>query len=140
LTAPERTRSSLTSRLSREVSSARSDQNEAVGLERLLDEVIGAQLDRRNRGFDVAMTRDHDDGHSRMLLLDDLQQLQSVKARALQPYVEQHQLRAARFYRRERLVGIARDAGAVTLVGQDSRNDLTDVVLVVDDQNVGGHC
>ena len=35
------------------------DQDQAVGLERLLDEIIGAAADRRDGGLDVAVARDH---------------------------------------------------------------------------------
>ena len=63
--------SSLTSRLSREVSSARvGDQEQPVGLERLLDEVVGAALDRRDRGFDIAVAGDHHHRQFGMLALD----------------------------------------------------------------------
>ncbi len=37
------------------------DQQQPVGLERLLDEVIGAALDRRDRGLDVAVAGNHHD-------------------------------------------------------------------------------
>ena len=71
--------------------------------------------------------------------LIDFEQLQPVEPRALQPDVEQDQLRAARFDRRDRLVGIARDARAVALVLQDAGDEFADVVFVVDDENVSGH-
>ncbi len=62
--------SSFTSRLSREVSSARSaTSTRPVGLERLLDEVVGAALDRGDRRLDVAVARDH---HDRQFGMDPL--------------------------------------------------------------------
>ena len=43
------------------------DQHEAVRLERLLDVVVGAALDRRDRGLDVAVAGDHHDRQVGML-------------------------------------------------------------------------
>ena len=140
LTAPPRARRSLTSRLRRDVSSARSAiRMQPVGLERLLDEVVGAELDRRHRRLDVAVAGDHHHRHVRVLALDRLEQLQSVELRALQPDVEQDQLRPARFDRRDRLVGIARQPRPVALVLEDAGDEFADVVFVVDDQNVSSH-
>ena len=44
------------------------DEHQPVGLERLLDEVVGAGLDRRDGGLDVAVARDHHHRQVRMLL------------------------------------------------------------------------
>ena len=71
-------------------------QHQAVGLERLLDEIVGAALDRRDRGFDVAVAGDHHHRHFRVLLLDGVEQLQAVEPAALQPDVEEHEVRPAR--------------------------------------------
>ena len=73
----------------------RRHQDQPVRLERLFDEVIGAALDRRDRGLDVAVAGDHHHGHVGMVLLDLLEQLQTVELGALQPDVEEHQMRAA---------------------------------------------
>ena len=83
---------------------ALSHQHQPVGLERLFDEVVGALLDRRHRGLDVAVAGDHHHRQIRMLLLDRVEQLQPVEAAALQPDVEEHQARAPRRDRRQRVV------------------------------------
>ena len=88
------------------------DQHQTVGLERLLDEIVGAPLDRRDRRLDVAVTGDHDDRQFGMLLLDDIEQLQPVETAALQPDVEEDEARAARLDCRERVVAVARGARA----------------------------
>jgi len=73
--------SSLTSRLSREVSRARSaTKNEAVDLEWFLDEVVGALLDGRDRGFDIAVAGNHDHRQIGMLRLDAGKHLQAIEA------------------------------------------------------------
>ena len=46
------------------------DQDQAIGLERLFDEIVGAELDRGDRGLDVAVAGDHHHRHVRVLLLD----------------------------------------------------------------------
>ena len=74
-----------------------------------------------------------------MLPLDGFEQLQPIKLRALQPYVEKDQLRAARFNRRDSLVRIARQTRPVSLVLQDAGDKSTNVVLVINDKNVSSH-
>src|ERR1043166_6250790 len=72
-----------------------------------------------------------------MFLFDGAEQLQPVEPAALQPDVEKHQARAPRFYRRERVVAVARGARAIPFVLENSRYQLTNVALVIDDENVG---
>ena len=66
-------------------------QHQPVGLERLLDEIVGAVLDGGDRGFDIAVAGDHHHRQLGMLLLDGVEQLQAVELAALQPDVEEHQ-------------------------------------------------
>src|SRR5712692_1135737 len=115
------------------------DEHEAIRLERLLDEVVGALLDRRDRGLDVAVARDHHDRHLGMLGLHAVEKLQPVEAASLQPDVEEDQVRAARAERGERLVAVARGARLVALVLQDTRDQLADVRFIIDDEDIGRH-
>ena len=115
------------------------NQDQTVRLERLLDEVVGAELDRRHRRLDIAVAGNHHDRHVRILPLDRLKQLQPVQLRTLQPDVEQDKLRPARLDRRDRLVRIARQARAVAFVLQNAGDEFADVVFVVDDENVSSH-
>ena len=133
----ERSRSSRTSRCSLEASSARSDhQHQPVGLERLLDVVVGAALDGGDGGLDVAVTGDDHHRQVRVRLLDDVEHLESVEAAALQPDVENDELRPALLDGLQGLVGIARQARAVPVVLQDAGDHLADVRFIVDDQDV----
>ena len=115
------------------------DQDQPVGLERLFDEVIGAALDRSDGGFDVAVAGDHHHRQIGIVLLDLLQQLQAVELGALQPDVEEHQMRAAIGNLRQRRIAVARGAGAETFVVQNARNEIANIGFVVDDQNVTCH-
>jgi len=54
------------------------DQQEAVGLEWLLDEIVGAGLDRGHRRVDRAVAGDHHHRDRRLFAPDHVQQLQSV--------------------------------------------------------------
>ena len=118
---------------------AQRHQQQPVGLERLLDVVVGAALDGGDRGLDVAVAGDDDDRQVGVRLLDDVEHLQAVEAAALQPDVEDDELRPALLDRLQGLVGIARQPRAVTVVLQDAGDHLADVGLVVDDQDVGCH-
>src|SRR5208337_1811873 len=115
------------------------DQDQAIRLEWLLDEVVGAEFDRDDRRLDVAVTRNHHDRHVRILPLDRLEQLQPVQLRTLQPDVEQDELRTARLDCRQRLVRIARQTRAMAFVLQNPGDKLADVVFVVDDEDVSSH-
>jgi len=72
------------------------DQHQAIGLERLLNEIISAALDGRDGGFNVAVAGDHHHRHFRMLLHDGVEQLQAIEPTALQPDVQEHQVRPSR--------------------------------------------
>lgn len=115
------------------------DQDQPVRLERLLDEVIGAALDRRDGGFDVAVAGDHHDRQIGIVLLDLLEQLQAVELGALQPDVEEDQVRAAVGDLGKRRIAVARGARGEPLIVQDTRNEVTNVSFVVDNQNVTCH-
>jgi hypothetical protein len=115
------------------------DEQQAVGLEGLFHEVIGAELDRLDRGFDIAMAADHDHRQVRVLALDDAQGLEPVEGAALQPDIEDHHRRTPGADRLERAVAIGRFARLVALVLEDSRDEQTDVRFIVDDQNVTRH-
>ena len=78
-------------------------------------------------------------GRSGCCCLHDVEHLQPVEPAALQPDVEEDQVRPARLDRGQRLVGGAGRARAVALVLEDAGHQLADVGLVVDDQDVGAH-
>ena len=124
---------------SRGLQRAVGDQDQPVGLERLLDEVVGALLDRGDRGFDVAVAGDHHHRHFGMVHLDDVEQLQTVELRALQPDVEEHHARPARRNLGDRRIAVARGTRAKALVLENAGDQLADVGFVVDDQDIVGH-
>ena len=69
--------------------------NQPVGLERLLDEIVGALLDRGDRGLDRAVAGDHHDRQIGLLALERVEHLDAVEPAALQPDVEHDELRPA---------------------------------------------
>src|SRR5215469_16601072 len=115
------------------------DEQQAIGLERLFNEIIGAALDRRHRSFDIAVARNHHDRQFRMLLLEAVEQLQTVKPAALEPNIEENEIGSARDHSGERLVAVAGGAGAMALVLQNARDQLAYIRLIVDDQDIGCH-
>ncbi len=82
------------------------DQQQAVGLERLLQEVIGAALDGADGGLDVAVAGDHDHRQVGIELLDHVEQLQAVHAAALHPDVQDEQRGLARADAGQGLLGV----------------------------------
>ena len=114
-------------------------QQQPVGLEGLLDEVVGAGLDRRDRGVDRAVAADHHHGNRRVLAPDHVEQLQPVELAALQPDVEDHQRRPALAHGFDRLGAVVGAAGGIALILQDARDQRADVAFVVDDENIVAH-
>ena len=96
------------------------DDQQPVRFERLLDEVVSADLDRRDGGFDIAVAADHHDRDMRQLALDDLQNLEPVELAALQPDIEHDKRRLARADRRQRLGAVAGLARLVAFVAEDA--------------------
>ena len=115
------------------------DQQQPVGLERLLDIVIGAALDGGNGGFHIAVAGNDDDRQILVLGLDLVQQRQPVEAAALKPDVQHHEGRPPLLDGGKRRVTVAGRARAITLVIKDAGDHLTDIGLVIDDQDVIGH-
>ncbi len=112
------------------------DQHQAVGLERLLDEIVGPALDGGDRGLDIAVARDHHHRNLGIFPFDGVEHLQAVEPAALQPDVEKHQVGPARRNGRERVVAVARGARQVALILQDAGHQLADIRFVVNDEDV----
>src|SRR5471032_2287727 len=74
-----------------------------------------------------------------MLLLDAVEQLQPIEAAALQPDIQEYEVRPARPDRGDGRIAIARRAGRVSLVLQKASDQFADVGFVVDDQDIGRH-
>ena len=108
-------------------------QQQPVGLERLLQEVIGAALDGADGGFDVAVAGDHHHRHVRVHLLDHVEQFEPVEPAALHPDVLHQERRPTRTDGRQRGMAVGGRADGVTLVLQDAGNQFANVGFVVDD-------
>src|SRR6185312_5227528 len=115
------------------------DQDQPVRLERLFDEVVGATADGGHRRLDIAVAGNHHHGHGRMHDLDFIEQGKPVKARALQPDVEEYEPGRSIRDGRERAVGIERGAGFMTLVAQYARDKFPNVFFVIDDEDIRRH-
>src|SRR5579864_2376188 len=112
------------------------DEHQAIGLEGLLDEVIGTDLDRRDGRFDIAVATDHDHRKLRQLALHDLQYFKSVKLAALQPDIEHDERGLARANGRERFGAIARLSRFISFVAEYPAHQAADIGLIVNDNNV----
>ena len=102
--------------------------------QRLLDEIEGAEAGRLDRGLDRAVPGQHDDrAAQRVLLVPLAQQRDAVHVR--HPDVEQHEVRLLARGGAARGGGVGRDLDLVAFLGQDFRQQATDVGLVVDHQD-----
>ena len=115
------------------------DQDQAVGLERLLDEIVGAAADRGNRRLDIAVAGNHDNRQAGMHRLDLVEHRQAVEPRALQPDIQEDQPWHAVGDCRHGAVAVMRGPRFVAFVAENTGYQFTNVFFVVDDQNVRRH-
>ena len=118
---------------------ARDEVEQALGLERLFDEVERAAADGGHGRVEPAMAGNDDDRQRRVEILDRLDQPQPVEPRSLQPDVDQRQRGAPLTDRLQRGVAVGRRARLIAFVFHDSGDQLANVALVVDDQNIKRH-
>ena len=123
----------------RRLQRALGDQQQAVGLERLLDIVVGTAPDGRDGRLDVAVAGNHHHRQIGVLRLDDVEQRQTVDPAAGQPDVEENERRAALLDLGEGGVSVTGGTGAVALVFENSGDEPADVSFIIDDQNIGRH-
>jgi hypothetical protein len=121
------------------LSRALDQHQQALGVERLFKEVVSALLNRGDRGFDRAVTADHDHRHVGMAAPDQVEHLEAVQLRALEPDIQEHRSGRLRFDFCQRRAPVAGMAHVVTLIPQDRRDRVAHLGLVVDDQNVCRH-
>ena len=114
-------------------------QQQPVGLERLLDEIVGAGLDRRDGGVDRTVAADHHHRDRRILATDDLEDLQAVEFAALQPDIEDDERGTALPHGLDRFGTVVGTPRGVALVLEDAGDQRADIAFVVDDQNIVGH-
>ena len=124
----------------RRLERTRHQDEQPIGLERLLDEVIGTALDGGYRGFNIAVPADHENGQFRMHGAHALKQLHAIELAALEPDVENGQRRRRHgIDQRERACAIGGNARRVALVCKDVGEQRADIRLVIDDQDFGWH-
>ncbi len=123
----------------RRLDRALDDQQQPVRFERLLDEIVGADLDRLDRRLDRTMTADHDHRHRRHLGAQQPENFDPVEFAALQPDVENDESRLPRVDHGQRLGAVTGLTCGVALILQHTRDQHADVGFVVDDQDIMRH-
>jgi len=113
------------------------NEEQPVGIEGLFDEIIGAALNRRHGGLDRAMAGDHHHWHARHLLVQRLQYADAIQLGALQPHIEDDEIRAAQTVGGQRLIGRAGAAGLIPFILENGLDQHADIRLVIHDQNFG---
>src|SRR5688572_9912244 len=116
---------------------AKENEN-AIGVERLLEDVVGAELCGFDRGLDGCVTADHHDTGGRVDLADALQTLEAIHARNL--HVEEDEMRAPFLERRNARGRAGLRANFVTLVLQELAQCGAYSLLVVYDEDARAHC
>ena len=106
-----------------------------IGLEGFFDKIIGALLDRGDCRFDGAMARNHHHRQIGLFALEHVKHLDAVQLGALQPDIQNDQLRTAGTHRGERGFAIARAAGFIPFIRQDARDQIPDIPFVVHHQD-----
>jgi len=110
-----------------------------VRLERLFDEIRCPLANGGDGGVDIAVAGDHQHRNGRIPPLYLVQQFQAIEPGTLQPDVQQHQRRAPRIQRLDRAVAVRGRARGETLILQDTRHQIANVLFIVDYQNIKRH-
>ena len=120
------------------VEGAARDEQGLLERERLLDEVVGAELGRLDRGLDGAVAGDHDHRGLRAHALDLGQGLEAVDAG--HPDVEEDEVGRLLLQPGDRLLARAHRGDSIALVLEHAPQSRLDRPLVVHDQDVlAGH-
>ena len=85
------------------------------------------------------MAGNDDDGELGIGALDDRKHLETVKAAALEPDVENDELGPSLLNCSQGFVAVAGEPRAVAFVLQNAGDNVPDIGLVVDDQNISCH-
>ena len=110
--------------------------HQLVDVEGFLDEIVGPLLHRRDCDLDIAVARDNHDRDRGVVAFDELQDVDAVKLRVLQPDVENDQIRRFRIDLGQRRVTVTRQPDGMALILQDIADQFTNVALVVDYENI----
>ncbi len=107
----------------------------SLDLDRLGDEVEGAELERAHRGLDVAVGGDHGHRYGRRVALHPLHQLETVAVG--QAHVREAQVVADLQQLRRASARSAVVSGRVSMPFEGHGQQLADIGLVVDDEDGG---
>ena len=109
------------------------DEDELLGLEGLLQVVVGAGLHRLDREIDVAVRAHHDDDGVVAFGLERRQQIEPAHPR--HPHVGEDDVGAERLDERERLLTARRDLDLEALATEDGTDEKAKVLFVVHDED-----
>src|SRR3989475_11507333 len=112
-------------------------EQDAVGVERLLQEIVRAQLGRLDRGLDRTMTGDHHDLRVGVELAQLPQRLEPVHA--LHLHVQKDEMGPELGVTLQRLGSRGARLHVDLLVFEHLRQRLADALLVIDDQDAPAH-
>ena len=109
----------------------------AIGVERLLEKIVRAELRGLHGGLDGAVTADHHDDRRRILLANPLERLEPVDAAHL--HIHEHQIRMPLLVLRDRVHRVRDRAHFVAVVLEELAERGANSLLVVGDQNPRAH-
>jgi hypothetical protein len=113
------------------------EDKDPVGVERLLEDVVGAQLRCLDRRLDRRVPADHDHARRRVDLADALQALESIHARHL--HVEEREVGSPLLEGGNAGGRVRLGSHLVPLVLQELAQGGADPLFVVDDQDAVAH-
>ncbi len=117
----------------RELEGGRDDAAQRAEVQRLGDEIEGAELEGAHRRFDVAVRGDHGAGHAGRVRAHPFDQVEAITVR--QPHVGEAQVEALRL---EQLLGgrdVTRRLGGELHARQGERHQLDEIGFIIDDQD-----
>ena len=114
-------------------------QEQTLRLKWFFDKIRGSTPNGGDGGIQIAMAGDHKNRLARIAAFDFIKQIQPVEARPLQKHVKEHERGTTICNGRKRRITVRCGPRRIAFILQHAGDEITDICLIIDDQNVECH-
>lgn len=112
-------------------------EDKEVGIERILDEIIGEEKNGREGGLDIEMKGNNKKRKLRMMIIDIVKKWKKVEKDEMKKYIEKKKKRREVINGRKRDIRIERGECLMELIDKNKRKKIKDIKLVIKKKNIG---